>query len=130
MNESASTADASITSAVQGIAAMEENALLPLDSPERAVSFRSAGGKILRHVFRRFTATDWENCFAHMIAEFKRESDGYTQAIDMDYAYLTLYTRAIQRVEGYTTPDGREPEKLPDWPENIPQHHRLRVMGL
>jgi hypothetical protein len=115
---------------IENRAATEQNALLPLDSPERAVSFRSAGGKILRHVFRRFTATDWDSCFAHMIAEFAKEKDGYTQTIDMDYAYLVLYERAIERVEGYETPGGIEPSKLPDWPECIPQHHRLRVMSL
>lgn len=103
--------------------------LLPLDSPERTVVFRS-GGKTYRHIFRRFTAADWENFFAHVVAEFKRENGGFMQVVDMDYASLVLYGRAIQRVEGYQTRDGREPEKLPTWPECVPQHHRLAAMGL
>ena len=129
MNESTVSAVESAGPA-SAAAATSNDELLPLDCPERVVSFRSAGGKILRHVFRRFTAANWDNFFAHVIAEFKHEKGGYTRSVDMDYAGLVLYARAIQRVEGYQTPDGREPQQLPDWPECIPQHHRLRVMGL
>jgi hypothetical protein len=103
--------------------------LLPLDAAERVAVFRSAG-KTYRHIFRRIAAADWENFFAHIVAEFKREKGGFMQVVDMDYASLVLYARAIRRVEGYRTRDGREPDKLPTWPECIPQHHRLAAIGL
>ncbi len=109
---------------------IEQNVeLLPLDSPERVAVFRS-GGKTYRHIFRRITASDWAMFFSHVVAEFKREKGGFTRVVDMDYAQLALYTRAIRRVEGYRTTDGREPEKLPTWPECIPQHHRMAAMGI
>src|SRR5579859_7029609 len=107
----------------------EKGDLLPLDSPTRTAVFRYKG-KICRHIFRRFTAADLDNFHAHVITEFKQEKSGFTRTVDMDYASLVLYARAIQRVEGYTTSDGREPEKLPDWPECIPQRHRLEAMKL
>ena len=110
-------------------AASQKDELLPLDAAERIAVFQYRG-KPRRHIFRRFTTADWENCFAHVVAEFKAEKQGYTRTVDMDYASLVLYARAIQRVEGYTTSDGREPEKLPDWPECIPQRHRLEAMKL
>jgi len=107
----------------------EKADLLPLDSPTRVAVF-SHKGKSHRHIFRRFTAADWENFFAHVVAEFKREKGGYTQVVDMENAMLVTYGRAIQRVEGYRTRDGREPDKLPSWPECIPQQHRLDAMRL
>jgi len=107
----------------------EELQLLPLDSPTRVAVFTHRG-KTHRHIFRRFTATDWENFFAHVVAEFKREKGGYTQVVDMENAMLVTYGRAILRVEGYRTRDGREPDKLPSWPECIPQQHRLDAMRL
>jgi hypothetical protein len=110
-------------------AAPQQIELLPLDSPERTVAFRS-GGKPFRHAFRRITPADWESFFAHVVAEFKREKGGFMQVVDMDYASLVLYARVIVRVNGYETRDGREPEKLPNWPECIPQHHRLEAMKL
>lgn len=104
--------------------------LLPLDARERVVVFRS-GGRLCRHIFHRITASDWEHFFAHVVAEFKQEKNGgFMQAVDMDYAKLVLYTRAIQRVEGYETADGCEPNKLPDWPECVPQEHRLPAIEL
>jgi hypothetical protein len=109
--------------------AYQKPELLPLDAAERTVVFRS-GGKPYRHIFRRFTSADWENFFAHVVAEFKREKGGFMQVVDMDYASLVLYARAIVRVEGYQTRDGRAPETLPTWPECVPQHHRLAAMGL
>ena len=108
---------------------VEKTELLPLDSPTRTAVFQS-NGKTYRHIFRRFTAADWENFFAHVVAEFKREKGGVMRVVDMENASLVTYARAIQRVEGYRTRDGREPEKLPGWPECIPQHHRLAVMKL
>jgi hypothetical protein len=110
-------------------AATEEKVLLPLDSTERIAVFKS-GGKVYRNIFRRITAADWENFFGHVVAEFKREKGGYMQVVDMDYASLLLYGRAIKKVEGYQTRDGSEPEKLPNWPECVPQHHRLAAMGV
>jgi hypothetical protein len=109
--------------------AYQKPELLPLDAAERTIVFRS-GGKPFRHIFRRITAADWENFFAHVVAEFKREKGGFMQVVDMDYASLVLYARAIVRVEGYQTRDGRAPETLPTWPECVPQHHRLAAMGL
>src|SRR5229473_2297295 len=96
----------------RGIVIEEKTELLPLDCAERTVVFRS-GGKPYRHIFRRFTAADWENFFAHVVAEFKRETGGFTQVVDMDYASLVLYARAILRVEGYQTRDGSKPEENP-----------------
>ncbi len=110
-------------------AVSEKDELLPLDAAERVAVFQYKG-KPRRHIFRRFTAADWETTFAHVVAEFKQEKKGYTRIVDMDFASLVLYARAIQQVEGYTTSDGREPEKLPDWPECIPQYHRLQAMKL
>ncbi len=98
--------------------------LLPLDARERVIVFRS-GGRICRHIFRRITASDWETFFAHIVAEFREEKNGFMQVVDTDFAKLVVYNRAILRVEGYDTPDGSEPNKLPDWPECIPQEHRL-----
>jgi len=98
--------------------------LLPLDARERVIVFRS-GGRICRHIFRRITASDWETFFAHIVAEFREEKNGFAQVVDTDFAKLVVYNRAILRVEGYDTPDGSEPNKLPDWPECIPQEHRL-----
>jgi hypothetical protein len=114
---------------IEQSAASRKDELLPLDSPERIAVFQYKG-KARRHIFHRFTAADWENFHAHVIAEFKQEKGGFTRVVDTDYASLVLYGRAIQRVEGYTTSDGREPEKLPDWPECVPQHHRLEAMKL
>ncbi len=107
----------------------QKTELLPLDAAERVVVFKGTSGKIYRHVFRRFTAADWENFFAHIVAEFKREKGGFMQVVDMDYASLVLYARTIVRVEGYQTPDGSKPEESPRWPENIQQHIRLKAMG-
>jgi hypothetical protein len=109
--------------------AIEKTELLPLDSAARMAVFRS-GGKTYRHAFRRFAAADWDSFFVHVVAEFKREKGGFMQVVDMDYASLVLYARAIQRVDGYQTRDGRAPHELPTWPECIPQHHRLAAMGL
>jgi hypothetical protein len=116
-----------------GVAAeskMEEKPeLLPLDVPERIAVFKS-NGKTYRHIFRRFTATDWEKFYAGVVVEFKKEKGGMAQVIDLESPSLTVYTRAILRVEGYQTRDGRKPEELPAWPECVPQHHRLAAMGL
>lgn len=114
---------------ISTLAASQKDELLPLDSPERIAVFRYRG-QARRHIFRRFTSADWDSCFAHVIAEFKREKKGFTQIVDMDYASLVLYSKTIQRVEGYTTSDGREPQNLPDWPECVPQHHRLLAMRI
>jgi hypothetical protein len=103
--------------------------LLALDVRERTAVFRSKG-KTYRHIFRRITAADWENFFAHVVAEFKQEKDGYSQVVDTDNASLVLWRRAIVGVEGYRTQDGRPPKDLPSWPECIPQHHRLAGAGI
>ncbi|HLZ93374.1 MAG TPA: hypothetical protein VKQ28_16840 [Candidatus Acidoferrum sp.] len=113
----------------ESLAKPEQHDLLPLDARERAVVFRS-GGKSYQHVFRRLSATDWENFFAHVVAEFRQEKGGFMQVVDTDYASLVLYAKAIQRVSGYRTADGREPHQLPGWPECIPQHHRLAAIDL
>jgi hypothetical protein len=110
-------------------AASQKDELLPLDAAERVAVFQYKG-KPRRHIFRRLTAADWENCFSHLVAEIRQEKKGVTRTVDMDYASLVLYARAIQRVEGYSTSSGVEPEKLPDFPECIPQHHRLEAMKI
>lgn len=110
-------------------AASQNGELLPLDAAERVAVFQYKG-KPRRHIFRRLSAADWENCFSHLVAEIKQEKKGCMRTVDMNFASLVLYARAIQRVEGYTTSDGREPEELPEWPECIPQHHRLEAMKL
>jgi hypothetical protein len=107
----------------------EKPELLPLDVAERIAVFKS-GGKSYRHIFRRFTASDWEKFYAGVVVEFKKEKGGMAQVIDLESPSLTVYTRAILRVEGYQTRDGRAPETLPTWPECVPQHHRLAAMGL
>ncbi len=107
----------------------EKPELLPLDAPERVAVFKS-GGKSYRHIFRRFTAADWEKFYAGMVVEFKKEKGGMAQVIDLESPSLTVYSRAILRVEGYQTRDGRAPQDLPTWPECVPQHHRLAAMGL
>ncbi len=112
-----------------GAQRIEKVELLPLDAPERIAVFKS-GGKTYRHIFRRFTAADWEKFYAGVVVEFKKEGGGTAQVIDLESPSLTVYTRAILRVEGYTTRDGRKPEDLPAWPECVPQHHRLAAMGL
>jgi hypothetical protein len=102
--------------------------LFPLDTPEFAVRFRS-GPKIFRHVFRRITAADWE-AYDHVIEEAADEGGGKAGSIYQDTASLVLFARAIVQVTGYRTRDGRAPEKLPNWPECIPQHHRLFAIDI
>lgn len=103
--------------------------LLPLDARERVCVFRS-GGRSCRHIFRRITSAHWELFFAHVVAEFQQQKSGYMQVVDSNYAMLVLYSKVILRVEGYETPDGIEPNKLPDWPECVPQEHRLPSIEL
>ena len=108
---------------------LAEQELLPLDAAERVVTFRSEG-KTYRHIFNRITAKDWEDFFAHIVAEFKQERNGYSQVVDTDNASLVLYTRAVKRVEGYRVRNGSALETLSDWKERIPQHHRMAVADL
>lgn len=122
--------DGNSVSAPQEIPQLEAGSeLLSLDARERVVVFRS-GGRLCRHVFRRINTAHWETFFAHVVAEFQQEKNGYMQVVDMDYAKLVLYSKVILRVEGYETADGSEPSKLPDWPECIPQEHRLPAIEL
>ncbi len=107
----------------------EKEDLLPLDAPERVAVFKSSG-KTYRHVFRRFTAADWERFYAGVVVEFRKEKGGMAQVVDLESPSLTVWSSRIARVEGYTTRDGRRPEELPAWPECVPQHHRLAAMGL
>lgn len=111
----------------QGINA--EN-LFPLDDPEFAVHFRN-GAKIFRHIFRRLTVGDWEAYYAAVIVEPTGEDGWKAESFYQDTASFVLYQRAILRVEGgYQTRDGRAPEELPNWPDRVPQNHRLLAIGL
>ncbi len=103
--------------------------LFPLDAPEFAVRFTN-GAKIFRHVFRRIIAADWEAYYAAIIVEPADEGSGKAVSIDQDGASFVFYQRAILRVEGYQTRDGRAPETLPTWPDCVPQEHRLFAIGL
>lgn len=98
--------------------------LLPLDRPELEVQVVT-GQIVLLHVFRRITQADWEVFFG-----CGAETDGDDEAEGMDVKALTLYRRAILRVEGYGTESGRSPETLPDWPECIPREDRLAAIYL
>jgi hypothetical protein len=116
--------------ALNALASQEKSGeLLALDAAERVAVFRSKG-KTYRHIFRRLTAADWEKFFSHVVAEFKQEADGVSQIVDTDHASLVLWGRAIVRVDGYHTANGAPPEKLPSWPECIPQQHRLAAAGI
>ena len=110
----------------QGISA--EN-LFPLDAPEPIVRLERKG-RIFRHIFRRLTASDLEAFYGSIDTEVTVEDRCGSQTVCTDTAALVLYERAIQRVEGYRTRDGREPEKLPSWPHCIPLFHRLHATGL
>jgi hypothetical protein len=120
-----------VNDAVNALASQEQKQteLLPLDATERVAVFRSKGATY-RHIFKRLRAADWENFFAHVVAEFKQEKDGHSRVVDMDYASLVLWGRVILRVEGYQTATGVAPNELPSWPECIPQHHRLAAAGI
>lgn len=107
--------------------------LFPLDAPEPVVCFQR-NGRILRHVFRRLAFVDFEAFYANTITEGIAEGpdeDALTQAHAIyDTASLVLYERAIERVHGYQTRDGRAPETLPTWPRCVPLGHRLHAIGL
>jgi hypothetical protein len=101
--------------------------LFPLDAPEPIVSFQRSG-RVLRHIFRRLTAHDFEAFYDNV--EIEAGERGQTKSTDTDIASLVLYGRAIQRVEGYQTSDGRAPHELPGWPDCVPQGHRLTAIDV
>ncbi len=103
--------------------------LFPLDAPEFAIRFRN-GAKIFRHVFRHITAADWEAYYASVIVEDATEDRGVAESIYQDTASFVLYQRIILRVEGYRTRGGCAPEELANWPDCVPQSHRLFAIGL
>jgi len=100
--------------------------LFPLDAPEPVVSFQR-NGRVFRHIFRRLTAADHQAYCDGLSTEFT--GDGRS-CVYTDVARLVLYARAIQRVDGYQTRDGREPHELPNWPDCVPRHHRLTAIEL
>lgn len=102
----------------------ETAAMLPLDAPERVVCYR-LGGKQYRHVFQRITADNVESFFANVGMEVKQEKKGITRLMDFDSAHLALYRKAVLRVEGFATKDGRAPHELKTWPECVPVNHRI-----
>lgn len=101
--------------------------LFSLDAPEPIVSFQR-NGRVFRHIFHHLTAADHQAYCDNLSMEFTGDGRSFVYT---DAARLVLYARATQRVEGdYRTRDGREPEKLPTWPECIPRHHRLTAIEL
>jgi hypothetical protein len=105
--------------------------LFPLDAPEPIVCFRQNGG-VFRHIFRRLTAADHQVFYDNIevVAE-DRAAAGRPEGARTDTACFILYARAIQRVEGYRTKDGRElAEELSCRPDCVPQDHRLLAVSL
>jgi hypothetical protein len=103
--------------------------LFPLDGPEPVVCFHR-NGRVFRHVFCRLTAADHRAHYDDLSAAPTGDDHEFSKAVHSDTADLGLYRRAIQRVEGYRTRDGRRPEELPNWTDRIPLGHRLTAVGL
>lgn len=89
--------------------------MLNLDAAERAVSWESEGGKVRRHIFRRITASHWNEYFSNIAIE----SDGGERIVDVASAALRLYEKCAIRQEGYDTGFGR-----------VPMGHRLQAVNL
>jgi len=100
--------------------------LFPLDGYQPVVCFRR-NGHVFRHIFRRLTAADDLVFYQNLDVE---PLGGFPRIANDDAASLLLYQRAILSVEGYRTRDGRKPEEFPNWPNCIPQHHRLHAIDL
>jgi len=110
----------------QGISA---ESLFPLDGSQPIVCFRR-NGHVFRHIFRRLTAADDLAFYENLDVNSPGEGGGFSRTVNDDAASLLLYRRAILSVEGYRTRDGRKPEEFPNWPDCIPQHHRLHAIDL
>lgn len=99
--------------------------LLPLDAPERLVSFQEAGsGRIFTFTFRRITAKDWEKYFAGIVIESWREEGARVDRVDVRSAQHWLFDECVVRVEGYRL-RAVEFMQLPNWKDRVRYGHRL-----
>ncbi len=112
----------------QGITAAPQPELLPLDLPERVVTFKSQAGATRRHVFDPITRADVDAYFSSLTTATERKSGNSLEwHIDAGTSILKLYERKIKRVEGYSLTDGRDIMALANWKDRVPGVHRLRA---